>query len=122
MAACAWFGNIGYCSASERYSGLFELPMWMYQTASETPAASDLMDPANAYTVLKREFDRNYKANKAPVGIWVHAYSTGYFDKQYVAALLTLPNLTWFMVLLNNNGPPLPSVSSVPCSLLHSFF
>jgi hypothetical protein len=45
------------------------------------------MDPPNPYKILKAEFDRNYAANRAPVGIWTHSSATGYLTKAYVFLL-----------------------------------
>ncbi len=81
--SCKWFDNINHCTKTEKHPGLMEIPLWMYQKSSDTPSAQDLMDPASPYKVLKAEFDRNYAANRAPVGIWTHT-STGYLTKQYV--------------------------------------
>ena len=81
MYSCKWFSNINHCEKSEKHAGLMEIPLWMYQKSSNTPSNPDLMDPANPYKVLKAELDRNYKANRAPIGIWTHT-STGYLTKE----------------------------------------
>ena len=81
LYSCKWFDNINHCSSAEKHAGLMEIPLWMYQKKSDTPSAQDLMDPSNPYQTLKAEFDRNYAANRAPVGIWTHT-STGYLTKQ----------------------------------------
>jgi peptidoglycan/xylan/chitin deacetylase (PgdA/CDA1 family) len=81
LYSCKWFDNINHCTSEERHPRLMEIPMWMYQKSSDTPSSNDLMDPPNPYKVLKAEFDRNYAANRAPVGIWTHT-STGYLTKQ----------------------------------------
>lgn len=81
MYSCKWFGNINHCTSSEKHAGLIEIPLWMYQKSSNTPSVNDLMDPPNPYKILKAEFDRNYIANRAPVGIWTHT-STGYLTKK----------------------------------------
>ena len=57
-------------------------PMYMYQKGPSKPSVKGLMDPAGAYKVLKREFERNYRsANRLPVAIYTHSTSTGYLDK-----------------------------------------
>lgn len=81
LYSCKWYGNINHCTKSEKHRGLMEIPIWMLQKASNTPSVTDLMDPQKPYKVLKAEFDRNYKANRAPVGIWTHT-STGYLTKK----------------------------------------
>jgi len=81
--ACRYFGNINNCQSNEKHN-LYEIPMWLYQTRSHRPAYKGLMDPPNAYKVLKAELDRNYKNHRAPIGIWTHSTSTGYLNKAYV--------------------------------------
>lgn len=80
--SCKYFGQINNCEKSERHPGLYEIPMWMYQIRKNIPASRNLMDPPNAYRTLKRELDRNYKANRAPVGIWTHSTSTNFLNKK----------------------------------------
>jgi peptidoglycan/xylan/chitin deacetylase (PgdA/CDA1 family) len=99
---CKYWGNINHCSASERYSNMWELPMWQYQRGDYRAATNDLMDPPNAYTVLKREFDRNYDGNRAPIGIWTHSTTTNYLNNKtnrdqisrFLSYALAKPN-TW---------------------------
>jgi hypothetical protein len=82
MQSCGWFGsNLNRCSKSER-PDLVQIPMYMYQKGPSKPSVKGLMDPAGAYKVLKREFERNYRsANRLPVAIYTHSTSTGYLDK-----------------------------------------
>ena len=82
MFACKYFDDINHCESGEKHKNLFELPMWMYQSGDGTPATNDLMDPPNAFSVLKREYDRNVKGNKAPIGIWTHSTTTQFLNKQ----------------------------------------
>lgn len=84
MDSCHFYGNVNHCELSEKYKGLYEVPMWMYQKGDSQAATSDLMDPSNAFSVLKREFDRNYAGNRAPVGIWTHSSANGYLKNPYV--------------------------------------
>ena len=79
--SCKWFDNINHCTKDEKHVGLMEVPMWYYQKKSDSGSAGDIMDPKNPYDILKAEFDRNYAAHRAPVGIWTHT-STGYLTKQ----------------------------------------
>jgi len=81
MDSCKYFGvKLNNCQANEKHK-LIEIPMWMYQKGPGRPSSNNLMDPPNAYKVLKAELDRNYNANKAPVGIWTHSTSTGFLNK-----------------------------------------
>lgn len=82
--SCKYFGNINHCQKNEKYDHLFEIPMWMYQKKPYQPSTKDLMDPPNAYSVLKAELNRNYKSHRAPVGIWTHSTATNYLNKAYV--------------------------------------
>lgn len=86
LYSCKWFNDINHCTKEEKHPGLMEIPIWMYQKGPDSASTKDLMDPPNAYSVLKAEFDRNYSGNRAPVGIWTHT-STGYLTKQYVLSL-----------------------------------
>jgi hypothetical protein len=72
MYSCTWFGQISGCTSTEKYDRLLQLPLYALQSASETMSTNDLMDPNSPYTNLKREFDRNYAANRAPIGVWGH--------------------------------------------------
>jgi hypothetical protein len=82
LQSCGWFGsNLNKCSKSER-PDLVQIPMYMYQKGPSKPSVKGLMDPAGAYKVLKREFERNYRSsNRLPVAIYTHSTSTGYLDK-----------------------------------------
>ena len=61
---------------------MVEIPMYMYQRGPSKPSVKGLMDPPGAFSVLKREFERNYHSvNRLPVGIYTHSTSTGYLDK-----------------------------------------
>lgn len=80
--SCNYFGeNLNKCSKSER-PNLVQIPMWMYQKGPGRPSSKNLMDPPNAYKVLKAELKRNYNANRAPVGIWTHSTSTRFLDQK----------------------------------------
>jgi hypothetical protein len=85
--ACRYFGNINNCQSNEKHN-LYEIPMWMYQSRSHKPSSKGLMDPPNAYKILKAELHRNYKSHRAPIGIWTHSTSTGYLNKAYVLLLI----------------------------------
>lgn len=76
-----YWDNINHCQASESYSNLWELPLYQYQKGPYQASTSDLMDPENPYDILKAEFKRRYKGNRAPLGIWTHT-STGYLKQK----------------------------------------
>lgn len=79
--SCRYFGsNLNKCDKNEKHN-LIEIPMWMYQKSPNRPATKNLMDPPNAYQVLKAEFRRNYKAHRTPMGIWTHSTSTNFLNK-----------------------------------------
>lgn len=81
IQSCQYFDNINHCTKTEKYPNLYEIPLWLCQTSPDTAATPDMMDPTNPYTTLKREFDRNYRGNRAPVGIWTHSTATNYLTK-----------------------------------------
>jgi hypothetical protein len=101
LYSCRWFSDINHCSANERYSKLFEIPMWLYQKGPDSPRTPDIMDPPNAFAVLKAELDNNMRGNKAPVGIWTHSITTGYLTSKtnreqvskFLAYALAKPNV-----------------------------
>ncbi|PRW61614.1 chitin [Chlorella sorokiniana] len=62
----------GPCSVNESHPGLWEFPMWDIQDDKGTVLTN--MDPqGDIYEAYKREFDRSYYGNKAPVGVYIHA-------------------------------------------------
>ena len=82
MDSCKYFGQkLNKCSTKEK-PDLVQIPMWMYQKSPGRPSSRNLMDPPNAYKVLKAELRRNYKAHMTPVGIWTHSTSTRFLDQE----------------------------------------
>ncbi|PSC74660.1 carbohydrate esterase family 4 [Micractinium conductrix] len=62
----------GPCSVNETLPGLWEVPMWDVQNDAGVVLTN--MDPqGNIAEAYKREFDRSYNGNKAPVGVYIHA-------------------------------------------------
>ncbi len=68
-----WNYPDGQCNCStESYPGLFELPMYELQNAAGEHLAS--MDPeGDVYNIYRENFDMNYKNNRAPFGVYLHA-------------------------------------------------
>lgn len=79
---CKYFGNINHCDSSEKYPNLWELPLYQYQKGPYIPSTNNLMDPEDAFNVLKADFDSRYDYNRAPMGIWTHSTTTQYLDKK----------------------------------------
>ncbi len=76
---CAWTGN--QCLDTERYQGLWEVPVWVVQT-DEYPINAYALDPCDGENsrakcdpneLLKGMFDKAYNGNKAPVPLFVHS-------------------------------------------------
>ncbi|GAB4816963.1 hypothetical protein N2152v2_004009 [Parachlorella kessleri] len=62
----------GTCGADETQPGLWEFPLWNIQDENGIVLAS--MDPVgDNYEQYKREFDRNYNGDRAPLGLYLHA-------------------------------------------------
>ncbi|PRW32547.1 polysaccharide deacetylase isoform A [Chlorella sorokiniana] len=68
---CRWFGGIQTCSTSERWPGLYEIPVWNLWL-NKTPYSMDYGTGSNAYALLKANFDAAYAGNRAPLPIFVH--------------------------------------------------
>lgn len=68
---CKWYGGIQSCSTSERWAGLFEVPIWNLWLDG-TPYSMDYGSGSNAYAILKSNFDAAYAGNRAPLPIFVH--------------------------------------------------
>lgn len=75
---CAWTGNL--CTPTERYPGLWEVPVWVLQTNTyPNPAyAMDPCDglsstPCNTFDLFQSNFELAYNGNRAPVPIYIHS-------------------------------------------------
>jgi hypothetical protein len=68
---CRWFGGIQTCSTSERWPGLYEIPVWNLWL-NKTPYSMDYGTGSNAYALLKANFDAAYAGNRAPLPIFIH--------------------------------------------------
>lgn len=74
---CKWTGNL--CEDTERYKGLWEVPVWNIQTDfyPDNAYALDPCDmskiPCNVYELLKSNFEMAYSGNRAPVPLFVHS-------------------------------------------------
>lgn len=67
---CAWTSNV--CTPDEKYPGLWEVPVWVEQTA-QYPAGSYAMDyEGDVLSLLKSNFDAAYNGNRAPIGVFGH--------------------------------------------------
>lgn len=86
---CNWTYPDGQCTATERYPGFWEIPMWNLPFADEkTQVNAYSMDPdvgfgGDLFTTLTTNFDRAYTGNRAPFPIYVHA---PWFTPSHVAA------------------------------------
>lgn len=81
---CNWNFPYGRCDgATERYSGIWEVPLWELQNAAGEHLFS--MDPeGDVFSILKENFDMNYQNNRAPFGIFLHA---PWFTDEHTEAL-----------------------------------
>ncbi|PSC74206.1 left border a [Micractinium conductrix] len=76
---CAWAGSADVsCSETERYPGVWEVPLWILPDEAGTSAAGFSMDPTAAtpdalFGLLKKSFDAAYDGNRAPFPLFVHA-------------------------------------------------
>ncbi|PSC74020.1 polysaccharide deacetylase [Micractinium conductrix] len=74
---CAWFAPAQNCTTTERYPGLFEVPVWDLDAIGDY--AMDYGSASQpAFDVLKANFDAAYAGNRAPFPIFVH---TPWFSK-----------------------------------------
>ncbi|KAL4514928.1 hypothetical protein Ndes2526A_g03722 [Nannochloris sp. 'desiccata'] len=76
---CNWTFPEGQCTQTEKYPGLWEVPMWNlpYDTVN-THLKAYTMDPDKGFggdllTTFKTNFDQAYNGNRAPFPIFVHA-------------------------------------------------
>lgn len=76
---CNWTYPEGQCTQTEKYPGLWEVPIWdlPYETVN-TQLKAYSMDPDKGFggdllTTLKTNFDQAYNGNRAPFPIFVHA-------------------------------------------------
>ncbi|KAI7841427.1 hypothetical protein COHA_004822 [Chlorella ohadii] len=68
---CAWYGNTQNCTTSERYPGMWEVPLWVL--AAKGLYSMDYGDATNSvYDVLKANFDATYDGNRSPMPIYIH--------------------------------------------------
>jgi hypothetical protein len=74
---CFWTSNL--CQPSEAYPGMWEVPVWVLQTASY-PDPAYAMDPCDGTSgkcetlaLLKSNFNSSYYGNKAPVPLYIHS-------------------------------------------------
>lgn len=68
---CAWTSNV--CVPTEKYAGLWEVPVWVLQGANY-PNGAYAMDPeGDVYDLLMQNFMASYNGNRAPVPIFVHS-------------------------------------------------
>jgi len=75
---CAWTGNL--CTPTERYPGLWEVPVWVLQTDTY-PNPAYAMDPCDGLSstrcdttdLMKSNFLLSYNGNKAPFPIYIHS-------------------------------------------------
>jgi len=94
---CNWNYPDGQCNGTtERYPGLWEVPLWELQNAAGDHLFS--MDPeGDVFAILKENFDMNYQNNRAPFGVFLHA--PWYTDKntqalnQFMDYAMALPNV-----------------------------
>jgi peptidoglycan/xylan/chitin deacetylase (PgdA/CDA1 family) len=74
---CNWNYPDGQCNGTtERYPGLWEVPLWELQNAAGDHLYS--MDvgtnpPGDIYNILLENFNMNYNNNRAPFGIYLHS-------------------------------------------------
>ncbi|KAL4424145.1 hypothetical protein ABPG75_001446 [Micractinium tetrahymenae] len=92
----------GPCSVNESLPGLWEFPMWDVQNDEGVVLTN--MDPqGDLYEAYKREFDRNYNGNRAPVGVYIHAAwlmdpTRAAAMQQFINYALSFEN-TWFVTM-----------------------
>lgn len=75
---CSWISGV-VCEATEKYAGLWEIPVWVLQT-DNYPNPAYAMDPCtgengpcNSNDLLKYMFTTSYNGNKAPVPVYIHS-------------------------------------------------
>lgn len=99
---CNWNYPDGQCNGTtERYPGLWEVPLWELQNANADHLYS--MDvgtnpPGDIYKVLEENFNMNYLNNRAPFGIFLHST---WFDAAGVNAGIMNKFLEWAMAQPN---------------------
>lgn len=75
---CNWTYPAAMCLPTERYPGLWEIPLWDLPSAyTNINQNSYTMNPGNGYggdlyTTLSTDFDMSYNGNRAPFPIYVH--------------------------------------------------
>lgn len=77
---CAWVGDgSSVCTATEKYAGLWELPLWNLPDEDGNNAWSmdveskDVKSADALFELLKKDFDAAYAGNRAPFPLFVHA-------------------------------------------------
>jgi LysM repeat protein/peptidoglycan/xylan/chitin deacetylase (PgdA/CDA1 family) len=76
---CNWTYPSGQCTQTEKYPGMWEVPMYDLPNSTVTPQINAYtMDPAGGFggdlvTLFKTNFDQAYNGNRAPFPIFVHA-------------------------------------------------
>jgi len=76
---CNWTYPEGQCTKTEKYPGLWEVPMWDLPNDTVKPQVNAYtMDPEGGFggdllTTFKTNFDQAYSGNRAPFPIFVHA-------------------------------------------------
>eukprot|EP00887_Chlorella_sp_A99_P001512 scaffold8.g1512.t1 len=93
---CNYTGvDVGYCLPSERYPGIWEVPMWNLYADGDVDAAAFSMDYLNdangtavtadgLYAFLQKNFDAAYNGNRAPLPLYLHST---YLNDQKVGAI-----------------------------------
>jgi peptidoglycan/xylan/chitin deacetylase (PgdA/CDA1 family) len=95
---CNWNYPDGQCNGTtERYPGMWEVPLWELQNAAGDHLYS--MDvgtnpPGDIFNVLQENFNMNYNNNRAPFGIYLHST---WFDSPGQNAAAMNKFLDWAM-------------------------
>ncbi|KAL4421045.1 hypothetical protein ABPG77_007520 [Micractinium sp. CCAP 211/92] len=120
---CSYF-DTEQCSTSERWPGMWEVPVWWLTkdgTENGTPYSMDYGDNTDAYSLLKANFDAAYSGNRAPLPIFIHTpWLTSGTNlagvKKFVGYALSKPNtyLVTIRQLLAWMENPVPASQLTP--------
>ena len=87
--SCSPTDSFQSCTPTERYPGLWEIPVWEVQSADGQSYGMDpgASSPGNGaerpvFDVMKFNFDASYAGDRAPAPIFVHA---GWFEANRIA-------------------------------------
>lgn len=66
-------GNTGTCAEDKSYPGMWQIPLYRWYHANNT-FSNDAMDYGTFEEDVQQNFERRYFGNRAPFGIYLHAY------------------------------------------------